>query len=408
MKKFKVLVAAMFILSIVGIKTAMAQYRTPARTYTGTAFLRPEFEYQKNPITISKNFSDALINAFEKGILTCFTRDANQTPNKPPQQIVRDMLDHLRTQGNRPDLTGIEAAQLIRYHTIYKTVGSDYWLTHESAYIDSKTGAIMWWNPLNSSLFRDRKEWVIACVDVNGVIVEFIANCGNLCRLKQGDSNPNEGLEQFPSPNERQYPSGPTYTPPAPEGCKITFSAHPYTIYAGSSSTLSWVSNGNDCGVTVDIEGVGTNLPSTGNQVVFPRQTTVYTLTTLAGQHVTATVIVLKNLMAVRTNDGPSFFASNWGYFAAGAVVGTVLAVTHPWDTHHSAPVIVPPKDNTYNNGFQGGSGSTTTTGGTGSQQPFYATPPIVSPMPAVTTAPVMVGRPNRTIFTISHTFYFK
>lgn len=236
MKKLRVLVIVMFIVNIMGINFVFAQ------GYTGTAFLRPEFEYQKDSTEIVKNFKEAFTKAFEKGDVACFKRDADQTPNKPAPQIVADIRNYISAESKNPNLNNHDVAQLINYNTTYRVVHREYWNSHQSAYIKTGTGEIKWWNPLNSSLFKDREEWVIASVYVNGVSIDFIANCGNPCRSLPG-------LEQFPIDHNRPTP------PQVPNNnccdvktCTITnFTADPARIYTKKgqlNSTLRWTNTG--------------------------------------------------------------------------------------------------------------------------------------------------------------------
>ncbi len=58
--------------------------------------------------------------------------------------------------------------------------------------------------------------------------------------------------------------------------CTISnFTANPNSITSGQPVTLSW--NTNNC-TSVSISGIGSNLPHSGNQVVYPSYTTTYTL----------------------------------------------------------------------------------------------------------------------------------
>jgi len=351
MKNLKVLVTVMFIVNILGITFAAAQT-------TGTAYLRPEFEYQKNSNSIIRNFQTAFEKAFGEGDVACFKRGADQTPNKPAPEIVRDELNHLRNSSGNLQITGTEAAELIRDSTTFKIVHADYWVTHESAYIESGSGDTKWWNPLNSSLFKDRTYWVIADVNVNGTIVEFIANCGNPCRVKEGDSNPNEGLEQFPQPAAPAPAQTISYTPPNTGGCRITsFYANPGTINAGQRTTLVWKT---DCPY-VHIDADATRI-SGDSRVVGPLyQTTTYTLTASNGTVATATVNVLPFLRLMPPTES---HVSATPFIIVGALLlgggGAYLAF------HHS-PAANP--DHSYSNtqpGYQPGSGQTTTTGGSG------------------------------------------
>jgi len=70
----------------------------------------------------------------------------------------------------------------------------------------------------------------------------------------------------------------------------IRFEANPMTIAPGTSSTLSWTTNGAS---TVSISGVG-NVTPNGSTTVSPTQTTTYTLTATGsgGQSVTSPVTV--------------------------------------------------------------------------------------------------------------------
>lgn len=340
MKNLRVFVIVMFIVNIIGLSFTYAQ------TYTGTAFLRPEFEYNKVSSEIISGFKLAFTKGFQ-GDVSCFKRDADQTPNKSPNQILRDILDHL-SHGER-HITGTEAAQLIRYHTRFRIVGIEYWATHESAYIETGTGIVKWWNPLNSSLFKDRKEWIIAYVDVDGVTVEFIANCGNLCRVKEGDSNPNDGLEQFPD----EKPAPQVRTPPSND-CHINkFDAMPVKIKRGESSRLVWETTCRSVEITATDYSSGRLVP-TGSLVVKPEKTTDYMLTDFPGMETRMVTIKVT-----------TWLDRNWGWCAlgAGVVTGGILYAKHQ-------------ADNAYSNkqpGHQGESGQTPTTGGTGSQQTWAA-----------------------------------
>jgi len=61
------------------------------------------------------------------------------------------------------------------------------------------------------------------------------------------------------------------------QNCSITsFTASPTSINTGGSSTLTW--NTNNC-TSVTISNLGYNVPVTGSQVIYPTQTTTYTLT---------------------------------------------------------------------------------------------------------------------------------
>ena len=77
----------------------------------------------------------------------------------------------------------------------------------------------------------------------------------------------------------------------------IRFEASPLNIAPGSSSTLSWTTNG---ATTVTISGVGSVTPN-GSTTVSPTQTTTYTLTASdsAGHSVTAPVTVTVSTAAV-------------------------------------------------------------------------------------------------------------
>ncbi|MCE9517652.1 hypothetical protein K8Q96_01465, partial [Candidatus Nomurabacteria bacterium] len=67
-----------------------------------------------------------------------------------------------------------------------------------------------------------------------------------------------------------------SYVPPV-QNCTISnFTANPTSISANDSSTLSW--NTSNC-ISVTISNLGYNVPVSGNQVIYPTQTTTYLLT---------------------------------------------------------------------------------------------------------------------------------
>jgi peptidoglycan-associated lipoprotein len=82
-----------------------------------------------------------------------------------------------------------------------------------------------------------------------------------------------------PPPPPPPPPPAETKAPPPPPAAPtvVSFTAEPTTIQRGQSSTLRWEVSGQVTSVSID-QSIGT-VQNTGNRLVFPSETTSYTLT---------------------------------------------------------------------------------------------------------------------------------
>src|ERR1051326_3300035 len=82
-----------------------------------------------------------------------------------------------------------------------------------------------------------------------------------------------------PPPPPPPPPPAETKAPPPPPAAPtvVSFSAEPTTIQRGQSSTLRWEVSGQVTSVSID-QSIGT-VQNTGSRLVFPSETTQYTLT---------------------------------------------------------------------------------------------------------------------------------
>ncbi len=191
MKNLIKIVLVMFMVNVAA-KTTYAQ--------TGTGFFPPQYEYTTHRQAIKDGFKSIMIPAFGIGDFSGFARTSNQTKTVAPVVIFSAIKEHLK-QGIGRNITGAEIASMLRGGIInggdyleFVPVGPEYWNTHKNAYF-SVNGGLDWWDPRTSSIpeFRNRKEWIIARFHINGVIREIVANCGNL--VKEDNVNTNNGDE---------------------------------------------------------------------------------------------------------------------------------------------------------------------------------------------------------------------
>ncbi|MCE9517441.1 DUF11 domain-containing protein, partial [Candidatus Nomurabacteria bacterium] len=118
------------------------------------------------------------------------------------------------------------------------------------------------------------------------------------------------------------------YIPGIVNNCIISsFYASPTSINSNNYSSLYWTTN--NC-TSVTISNLGYNVPLSGNQTVYPNQTTTYTLTAYgsngSAQNQTATISV------INTNNNQSCYISN--FTASPSVVTSGSPVTLTWNTN--------------------------------------------------------------------------
>ena len=81
----------------------------------------------------------------------------------------------------------------------WMVVGKNFWDHYASGYVLPGVSEFRWWDPRNSTIYRNRTQWVVWYIEVEGSPVYlFVGNCGNpIGELKGTDPGPTTELEDF-------------------------------------------------------------------------------------------------------------------------------------------------------------------------------------------------------------------